>query len=146
MPRLPKRVRHQGRAYSMFPDKGNNQARLYQSARSGSHPEPPAKPAPDVVTGIYELKCRACGHHYGRQRQLHPQPQVPQVPGRPARPFPVASLSQLHRSPLRSTGFKFGRERRQDSHRGQKRAHVVHETDARRIGQFSKQRRADFPA
>src|SRR5713226_209342 len=44
-----------------------------------------------------------------RQRQLHPQPQVPQVPGRPARPFPVASLSQLHRSPLRSTGFKFGR-------------------------------------
>src|SRR5258707_757903 len=99
---------HQGRAIQHVPGQGNNQARLYQSARSGSHPEHPQSRrrtwSLDLRTQMPRVR-----PSLRRQRQLHPQPQVPQVPGRPARPFPLASLSQLHRSPLRSTGFKFGR-------------------------------------
>src|SRR6266404_313723 len=99
---------HQSRAIQHVPGQGNDQARLRQPSRSGSYPQhSPGRLRPrslDLRTQVPRVR-----PSLRRQRQLHPQPQVPQVPGRPARPFPLASLSQLHRWPLRSTGFRSGR-------------------------------------
>src|ERR1700730_9759109 len=148
---------HQGRAVQHVPGQGNNQTRLRQSARTGSYPQhAPSRHRPwslDLRTQVPRVR-----PSLWRQRKLHPQPQMPQVPGRPARPAAVA-FSPVAQGGVRGALRLFSdaflllcftfratqirQEHRQDSHRRQKRTHVIHKADVRRIRQFSEQRRAD---
>src|SRR6267142_779704 len=88
----PQARAHQGRAVHHVPGQGNDQARLRQSSRSGSHPQhPPGRlrsRSLDLRTQVPRVR-----PSLRRQRQLHPQPQMPQVPGRPTRPFPVSGTA-----------------------------------------------------
>ncbi len=147
---------HQGRAVQHVPRQGDDQARLRQSTRPGSHPQhAPSRHRSrslDLRTQVPRVR-----PSLRRQRQLHPQPQMPQVPkaASPARPSKWDShfwLSAFHpnlswdclprQGCTLSRRFAFSRiqirqKRRQNSHRRQERANVVHKADVRRIRQFS---------
>src|SRR6266853_1101388 len=99
---------HQGRAVQHVPGQGNDQARLRQPSRSGSHPQhSPSRlrsRSLDLRTQVPRVR-----PSLRRQRQLHPQPQMPQVPRRPTGSFPLVSKFRIYRGEvLRSTGFKSG--------------------------------------
>ena len=107
---------HQGRAVQHVPGQGYDQARLRQSARSGSYPQhAPGRHRSrslDLRTQVPRLR-----PSLRRQRQLHPQPQMPQVPGRSARPVPLSGaaisgcplFTQTYRDCLFFPVFRSGR-------------------------------------
>src|ERR1700686_4119302 len=83
---------HQGRAVQHVPGQGNDQARLCQSARSGSY----SQHAPSWLRSRsldLRIEVPRLRPSLRRQRQLHPQPQMPQVPRRPARPISLSGTA-----------------------------------------------------
>src|SRR5216684_9237657 len=61
---LPKRVRTKEEQYSMYPDKGTTKPG-YINPRDQEVIRNTRKAGAGRGHWIYELKCRACGHHYG---------------------------------------------------------------------------------